>query len=313
MVARNVTIHVLPAAAVRQVVNPNQPRSSTMIVVTGATGKLGRLVVEGLLQKVPAQHVAVAVRSPEKAADLAARGVQVRRADYGKPETLQAAFAGAEKVLLVSSSEVGQRLAQHQSVVSAVKSAGARLLAYTSVLRADTSRLALAAEHKATEEVVRASGLPFTFLRNGWYLENYTEHLGPALALGAIVGSAGAGRVAAATRADYAAAAVAVLTGAGHESKIYELAGDRPFTMTELAAEVSRHAGKDVVYEDLPPEQYKAVLTGAGVPAPFADLLVDSDLGIARGELDNSSGDLRRLIGRPTTPLAQAVAAAVRS
>lgn len=282
-----------------------------MIVVTGATGKLGRLVVEGLMKKVPAREIVAAVRSPEKAKDLASRGVEVRRADYSRPETLAAALAGAEKVLLVSSSEVGQRATQHAAVVDAAKRAGVRLLAYTSVLHGEASRLGLAAEHQATEAAVRASGLPWVFLRNGWYMENYTEHLGPALQHGAMVGSAGIGRIAAATRADYAEAAVAVLTSPGHEKKAYELAGDRPFTMAELAGEVSRQAGKVIVYRDLPPERYKGVLTGAGVPGPYADLLVDSDLGIAKGELDDSSGDLRRLIGRPTTPLAEAVAAAL--
>jgi NAD(P)H dehydrogenase (quinone) len=282
-----------------------------MIVVTGATGKLGRLVVEGLLKKVPAREIAAAVRSPAKAEALASRGVAIRRADYSKPETLATALAGAEKVLLVSSSEVGQRTAQHAAVVDAAKRAGVRLLAYTSVLHGDASKLALAAEHQATESAIRASGLPWVFLRNGWYVENYTGNLGPALQHGAIVGSAGDGRIAAAARADYAEAAVAVLTSPGHERKAYELAGDRPFTMAELAAEVSRQVGKAIAYRDLPPEQYKAVLTGAGVPGPYAELLVDSDLGIAKGELDDSSGDLRRLIGRPTTPLADAVAAAL--
>jgi NAD(P)H dehydrogenase (quinone) len=283
-----------------------------MIVVTGATGKLGHLVVEGLLKKVPAREVAVAVRSPEKAKALAAHGVEIRPADYSRPETLATAFAGAEKVLLVSSSEVGRRVPQHAAVIEAARRAGVRLLAYTSVLHGEASRLALAAEHQATEAALRASGLAWVFLRNGWYMENYTEHLGPALQHGAFVGSAGAGRIAAATRADFAEAAVAVLTGPGHENKAYELTGDRPFTMAELATEVSRQVGKTIVYTDLPPEQYKAVLTGAGVPGPYADLLVDSDLGIARGELDDASGDLRRLIGRPTTPLADAVADALR-
>lgn len=280
-----------------------------MFIVTGATGKLGRHVIEGLLEKVPANQVVAAVRDPAKAADLAARGVQVRRADYSRPETLESAFAGAQKVLLISSSEVGQRVAQHQAVVNAARKAGARLIAYTSILRADSSRMLLAGEHKATEELIRASGVPFVFLRNGWYIENYTENLAPALAHGALVGSADGGRIAAATRADYAAAAVAVLTGSGHENKVYELAGDTPFTMAELAAEVSRQVGRAIVYKDLPPEQYQGVLVGAGVPAPFAEVLVNSDLGAARGELNDMSGDLRRLIGRPTTPLAQAVAA----
>ena len=282
-----------------------------MIVVTGATGHLGRLVVHGLLKKVPAREIVAAVRSPEKAADLAASGVQVREADYSKPETLAAALAGADRLLLISSSEVGKRAQQHAAVIDAAKRAGVGLIAYTSCLRADTSKLGLAAEHKATEERIRVSGLPYVFLRNGWYLENYTEHLGPALEHGAIPGSAGKGRVAAAARADYAAAAVAVLTATGSEKKIYELAGDFPFTMAELASEVSKRAGRTVVYNDLPKEQYKAVLTGAGLPEPVAELYADSDVGIAHGELDDSTGDLRRLIGRPTTPLADAVAAAL--
>jgi NAD(P)H dehydrogenase (quinone) len=282
-----------------------------MIVVTAATGKLGRLVVEGLLEKLAAKEIAVAVRNPDKAADLAARGVQVRLADYSRPETLGPALAGATKLLLVSSSEVGHRAAQHAAVIDAAKRARVGLLVYTSVLRAETSKLGLAAEHKETEAAIRAAGLPFVFLRNGWYIENYTEHLGPALQHGAIAGSSHGGRIAAATRADYAAAAVAVLTGSGHENRVYELAGDRPFTMAELAAAVSRRAGKTIVYRDLPPEQYRGVLTGAGLPGPYADLLVDSDLGIAKGELDDSTGDLRRLIGRPTTSLAVAVAAAL--
>ena len=282
-----------------------------MILVTGATGKLGRLVLEKLLEKVPANQVIAAVRSPEKAAELRARGVQVRKADYSQPQTLGAAFAGVEKVLLISSNEVGQRAAQHQAVVEAARKAGVKLLAYTSILHADRSRLALAAEHKATEELIRASGVPYVLLRNGWYTENYTENLGPALAHGAILGSAGEGQVAAATRADYAAAAVAVLTGSGHENKVYELAGDTAFTMTELAAEVSRKAGKTIVYKDLPPEQYQGVLEGAGVPGLFAGILADSDVGASRGELNGASGDLRRLIGHATTPLADAVAVAL--
>lgn len=282
-----------------------------MIVVTGATGKLGRLVVDALLEKLPAKELAVAVRNPEKAADIAARGVEVRRADYGKPETLEAALAGAGKLLLISSSEVGQRAAQHRAVIEAAKKAGVNLIVYTSILHADTSSLALAAEHKATEEAIRASGIPFVFLRNGWYTENYSEHLAPALAQGALVGSAGEGRIAAATREDYAVAAANVLTGTGHENKVYELAGDQPFTMSELAAEVTRQAGRPVTYQDLPAEKYKDILLGVGLPAPYAEILVDADLGASRGGLDDSSGDLRRLIGRATTPLAKAISSAI--
>jgi NAD(P)H dehydrogenase (quinone) len=281
-----------------------------MIVVTGATGHLGRLVIEALLKKVPARQIAGVARNANKAKDLSARGVEIRLADYSKPDTLRVALAGADRVLLVSSSEVGQRASQHAAVVEAAKAAGVKLFAYTSILRADASRLILAAEHKATEETIRASGLPYVFLRNGWYLENYTEHLAPALEHGAIVGSANGGRIAAAARADYADAAVAVLTGPVERS-VYELAGDHPFTMSELADEVSRQAGKPVAYRDLPPDQYQAVLTGTGLPGPYAAILVDADVQAARGDLDDSTGQLRRLIGRPTMPLAAAVRAAL--
>ncbi len=282
-----------------------------MIVVTGATGKLGRHVVEGLLKKVPAKEVAVAVRDAAKAADLAARGVTVRAADYAKPETLASALAGAERLLLISSSELGQREAQHKAVVAAAKAAGVKLLAYTSLLRADTARISLAAEHRATEEAIRASGIPYVFLRDGWYLENYTENLGSALSHGVILGSAGEGRVAAASRADYAAAAVEALTGAGHAGRTYELAGDRSFSMAELAAEVSRASGRPVAYRDLPEKEYAAALAGFGLPVAVAEMLADADAALGRGELDAHGDDLRRLIGRPTTTLAEAVAAAL--
>jgi NAD(P)H dehydrogenase (quinone) len=278
-----------------------------MIVVTAATGHLGRLVIEGLLRKLPAHQIAAAVRNPEKAKDLAARGVEVRRADYSRPETLGPALAGAEKVLLVSSNEFGQRATQHAAVIDAARRARVGLLAYTSILRADTNRISLAAEHKATEDALRASGLGHVVLRNGWYLENYTEHLAPALEHHALVGSAGAGRIAAAARADYAAAAVAVLTTPGQEGKVYELAGDHPFTMAELAAELSRQSGQTISYQDLPPEKYKAVLTGAGLPGPVADVYVDADVCAAQGALDDTGRALSHLIGRPTTSLAAAV------
>ncbi|HYC92884.1 MAG TPA: SDR family oxidoreductase [Thermoanaerobaculia bacterium] len=284
-----------------------------MIVITGATGHLGRLVVADLLKKVPASEVAVAVRNVEKAADLAERGVDVRYADYEKPETLVAAFRGATKVLLISANEVGKRVAQHRNAVDAIKAASPRLLVYTSILNADNSGISLAKEHLATEEMIRQSGVPFTILRNGWYLENYTENLAPALQYGAIAGSAGNGRVAAAARADYAAAAVEVLTTDGHEDKTYELAGEAAFTMSELAAEVSNAAGKPVAYNNLPPDAYREMLVGVGLPAPVAEMLVDADLGLERGELASDRDDLRRLIGRSTTSLASAVRAATSS
>jgi NAD(P)H dehydrogenase (quinone) len=284
-----------------------------MITVTGATGHLGRLVIDELLDRgVPAGQIVAAVRSPEKATDIAERGVQVREADYSRPETLTSAFAGTDKLLLISSSEVGQRAAQHASAVRAAVAAGVNLIAYTSILRADTSELALAAEHKATEELIAESGLPYVFLRNGWYIENYTANLAPAFQFGAIAGSAGDGKISGATRADYAAAAGAVLTTDGHAGKAYELGGDA-FTMSEFAAEVAAQSGKAVAYQSLPAEAYTKVLVDAGLPAPFAGILVDSDLGASRGGLFTESSDLRHLIGRPSTPLADAVAAAVKS
>lgn len=282
-----------------------------MIVVTGATGKLGNHVIHELLKTVPAAQIVAAVRSIEKASALAALGVQVRMADYSRPDTLATAFAGAEKVLLISSSEVGRRVAQHQAVVDASLAANVKLIAYTSILRADTSKLGLATEHLATEQSIRRSGLPFVFLRNGWYLENHTEALAPALQHGAILGAAQDGRFAAATRQDYAAAAAAVLTGTGHENTVYELAGDASYTLAELAAEVSKAANKTVVYQNLSPREYETALLGFGLPAPVADLLADSDAGAATGELDSTSHDLRTLIGRPTTSMAQAVRTAV--
>ena len=284
------------------------------IAVTGATGHLGRLAVEDLLARgVPPADLVAVVRSPEKAADLAERGVQVRRASYDEPETLATALAGVERLLLVSGSEVGRRLPQHRNVVEAARAAGVRLLAYTSLVRADSSPMLLAAEHRATEQLIRESGIPFVFLRNSWYTENYTDQLARILEQGVIAGSAGEGRVSAATRADFAAAAAAVLTADGHANRVYELGGDESFTVSELAAEISRQSDTTVVYRDLPVEAYTEVLAGVGLPEPAARVLADSDAGIARGDLLVESGDLRRLIGRPTTPLASAIADALES
>ena len=283
-----------------------------MIVVTGATGQLGRLVVEGLLEQVPADQVAVVVRSPEKAADLAARGVEVRTADYARPETLDGAFSAGDKVLLISGSEVGRRIDQHQAVIDAAAKAGVALLAYTSVLGGDLATFRLADEHHAAEAAIRASGLPFVLLRNGWYTENYTGTLAQTLEHGAVAASAGEGRVASAPRADFAAAAVAVLTTEGHQNRAYELSGDTAWSFAEYAAEVAAQSGRPVAYRQLTPEQHLRVLLDAGLPQPLAETLVDVDAGIARGELAVSTGELSRLIGRPTTPLADAVRAALR-
>ncbi|WP_420035042.1 SDR family oxidoreductase [Streptomyces sp. cg28] len=283
------------------------------LVVTGATGHLGRLVVEGLLAAgVPAGDIAAVVRSQEKGAELAARGVELRIADYSAPATLKGAFRAGDRVLFVSGSEVGQRVAQHRAVIDAAKEAGVALLAYTGVLGGPDADFALADEHKVTEQAILDSGLPYTFLRNGWYHENYTQNLAPVLEHGAVVASAGEGRVASASRADYAAAAVAVLTGEGHENRAYELSGDTAWSLAEYAAEVARQSGKDVAYRNVTPEQNREVLVGAGLPAPFADILVDVDAAIAKGLLARGDGDLARLIGRPTTPVADAIAEALK-
>lgn len=281
-----------------------------MIVITGATGNLGQHVIASLLASVPAANIIAAVRNPAKAAGLAAKGVQVRQADYNDGASLDAAFKGATKILLISSSEVGQRAQQHQNVIDAARRAGVSLLAYTSVLRADTSPLGLAAEHVITEAAIRASGLPYTFLRNGWYLENHTEHLAPVLEHGVVLGAAQNGRFSSAARADYAAAAAAVLTAAQPQA-IYELAGDHGFTLAEYAAEVARQAGKAIVYKDLPQADFKAALVGVGVPEGFAELLADSDAGAAKGGLEDHGKQLSALTGRPTTTLLDAVKAAL--
>jgi NAD(P)H dehydrogenase (quinone) len=282
-----------------------------MIAITGATGQLGRLVVQQLLKSVPASQIVAAVRSPEKAADLAALGVQVRQADYTRPATLEAAFQGVSKLLLISSSEVGHRAPQHAAVIAAAQNAGVQLLAYTSLLRADTSPLALAAEHKETEAMLRASGLPHVLLRNGWYTENYAASVPAALQYGAVLGSAKDGRIASATRADYAAAAAAVLTREGQAGKVYELAGDTAYTLTEFAAEIAQQSGKSVVYNDLPQAAYAAALVQAGLPDGFAALLAESDVGASQGALFDNGHQLSQLIGRPTTPLADVVKAAL--
>jgi NAD(P)H dehydrogenase (quinone) len=281
-----------------------------MIVVTGASGALGQLVVEGLLDKVPASQIVAAVRDPAKVAHLAARGVQVRRADYEDAASLDAALAGAERVLLVSANEVGKRVAQHRAVIDAAKRAGIKLLAYTSIVHADSSPLKLAEEHVATEAAIRDSGLPYSFLRNGWYFENFNSRIQGAAQRGEMVGSAGEGRISAAARADYAAAAVAVLTSASPQP-VYELAGSTSFTLAELAAEVARQSGKLAVYRDLPQAEFAGVLAGVGVPAPWPDLLADSDAGAARGGLFDDGKALEKLIGRPTRSVAQAVEAAL--
>ncbi|MEV0096562.1 SDR family oxidoreductase [Streptomyces sp. NPDC050738] len=281
------------------------------IVVTGATGSLGRLVIDELLAKVPADQVAAVVRNKDKAADLAARGVELRIADYDAPETLEGVFRSGDRVLLISANEVGRRVPQHTAVIDAAKAAGVAQLAYTGILGGPDADIELAAEHKVTEQLILDSGLPHTFLRNGWYTENYTANLAPVLAHGAVVANAGEGRVASASRADYAAAAAAVLVSDGHLGTAYELSGDTAWSLAEYAAEVAKATGKEIAYNNVPASVHQEILIGAGLPEGFAAILVDVDKGIERGLLAGTSGDLARLIGRPTTPISETIAAAL--
>ncbi|MFE9648159.1 SDR family oxidoreductase [Streptomyces sp. NPDC006365] len=281
------------------------------IVVTGATGHLGRLVIEGLLEKVPADQITAVARSEEKAADFAARGVKVAIADYNAPETFDSVFSAGDKVLLISGNEFDKgRVGQHKVVLEAAKAAGVALLAYTSA--PGSLSAALADDHRGTEAAILESGVTYTLLRNGWYNENYTESLGQVLEHGAVVQAAGDGKVSSASRADYAAAAVAVLTGEGHENKTYELGGDTAWGFAEYAAEVAKQSGKEIAYSPVSVEVFTGILTGVGLPEPLAATIAGVDASIEKGELVVTSGDLSRLTGRPTTPIADSVATALK-
>lgn len=276
------------------------------LVVTGATGHLGHLVVEHLLARGtdPASIVATGRRT-EALADLAAQGVRTATVDFADPSTLDATLEAGDTVLLVSSSEVGQRVAQHANVIDAAKRAGVARIVYTSASKADTSPLILAPEHKATEELLRASGVPFTILRNGWYTENYGQAVDQAKATGSFVGSVGDGRVSSASRTDYAEAAAVVLTTDGHEGAVYELSGDVAWTQPELAQAISELIGREVTYQDLSPEDHSKALLAAGLDEGTVGFVVALDGNTRDGLLGDTSGDLSRLIGRPTTPLVE--------
>lgn len=280
------------------------------IAVTGATGQLGRLVIASLLKKHGGADIVALVRDPAKAADL---GVEVRAADYDRPETLETALAGVDRLLLISSNEIGKRAAQHANVIAAAKKAGVKEVVYTSLLHADQSPLSLAAEHVATEKALTESGLSHTILRNGWYTENYTGSVPAAVQAGALIGSAGEGKVASAARADYAEAAAVVLTGEGHAGKVYELAGDDAYTLADLAAEVSRQTGKTIPYNNLSEADYAAALRGVGLPEGFAAAVASFDVGAAQGALFDDGRQLSALIGHPTTPLRDTVATALKA
>ena len=283
-----------------------------MIVVTGATGQLGRLVIDELLKTTEARNIIATVRTPAKAKDLADRGIQVREADYSRPETLATAFVGASRLLLISGNDLGKRVEQHKAVIDAAKTAGVTFVAYTSILHCDTSPLALAEEHLATERYLLSSGVTYSLLRNGWYFENQTAAIQPAIQNGSFIGASGDGRFAAASRSDYAAAAAVVLTGKGHENTVLELGGDHPYTRAELAAEVSRQTGKVIGYHNLSEAEYKKALSNF-LPAMVADVVADAEAHAAHGALDDNSHTLSRLLGRPTTSLADAVESALRT
>ncbi|MEA4851205.1 MAG: SDR family oxidoreductase [Paludibacter sp.] len=278
------------------------------IGVTGATGQLGRLVVESLKSKVSAETIVALVRNPEKAADL---GIEARAFDYTQAENLVASLKGIDKLLLISGNEVGQRLPQHMAVIDAAKQAGVKQLFYTSILHADSSPLGLATEHLATEVAIKESGLTYTILRNGWYTENYTGSAKGAVGAGAFIGNAGDGKIASAARVDYAEAAAVVLAGEGHEGKTYELAGDEAYTLTELAAEISKQSGKTIPYNNLTEAEYAGILKSFGLPDGLAEMLANSDTGASKGGLFDDSKVLSELIGRPTTSLAKVVADAL--
>lgn len=272
--------------------------------ITGATGQLGRRVVEKLKERTGANQLVALVRSPEKAAGL---GIAVKAFDYTRPETLAEGLKGIDHLLLISGNEIGQRKVQHQNIIEAAQKAGVKWIVYTSLLHADTSSLSLAGEHLETEKLLAASGIPYTILRNGWYTENYTGSVTGALQAGAFAGSAGDGKISSATREDFAEAAAVVLSGEGHTGKVYELAGDEAYTLSELAAEISRQTGRDIPYTDLPEEEYAGILASLGVPEGFAQALAAFDRGASKGDLYDEGKALSQLIGRPTTSLSAAV------
>lgn len=278
-----------------------------MIAITGATGQLGQHVIANLLNTTAASQLVAVVRNPAKAEALSQKGIVVRQADYGDEAALTKALQGVDKLLIISSSEVGQRAPQHRNIINAAKAAGVKFIAYTSLLHADKSPLGLHVEHVETEKMLADSGIPYALLRNGWYTENYLASAPPALEHGVFIGAAGEGKIASATRADYAAAAARVIAEEGHAGKVYELAGDHGWTLTELAAELAKQSGKKVVYQNLSQADFAAALKSVGLPAGLADMLADSDVGASKGGLFDDSHTLSKLIGRPTTPLAESV------
>lgn len=278
-----------------------------MIAITGATGLLGQYVIENLLQTVPAGQIVALARNPAKGASLSRKGISVRQADYNDEATLITALQGVDKLLLISSSEIGQRVPQHRNVINAAKSANVKFIAYTSLLHADTSPMSLHAEHVETEKMLADSGIRYTLLRNGWYTENYLASVPAALEHGVFIGAAGDGKIASAARADYAAAAARVISEDGHAGKVYELAGDEAWTLSQLTKELTKQSGKNVVYQNLSQADFVAALKNAGLPDELSEMLADSDIGASEGGLFDDSHTLSKLIGRPTTTLAESI------
>ena len=278
------------------------------IAITGASGQLGRLALRAIEARAGKEAFVALARDPEKLEGA----VKARPFDYDRPDTLEPALAGVDTLVFISSSEVGKRIAQHGAVVRAAAAGRVGRIIYTSLLHADVSPLSLAGEHLATEAALRASGVRFTVLRNGWYTENYMGSVPGALEHGAFIGSSGAGRISAAARADYADALAVVATTDGHDGKVYELAGDDAFTLPDLAHELSRATGRDIPYHDLPEADYAAALTGAGLPADFAAALAGWEVGASQGALFDDERQLSALIGRPTTPLSAIIAQALK-
>ena len=282
-----------------------------MIAITGATGQLGQLAIEALLVNHPASQLVAIARDPQKAKSLSDKGILVRKADYADKAALTAALKGVSKLLLISGSEIGQREAQHRNIIEAAKAAGVKFIAYTSLLHADRSPLLLHVEHVATEKMLAEAGIPYTLLRNGWYTENYLASIPPALEHGVFIGAAADGKISAAPRADYAAAAARVISEEGHAGKTYELAGDSAWTLGDFVEELSQQSGKKVVYQNMKADDFAAALKSVGMPDGLAEVLADSDSGAAKGALFDDSRELSKLLHRPTTPLSKSIKSAL--
>ncbi len=281
------------------------------IAITGATGQLGNLVIEQLLQLTAAQNIVALVRNVDKAKHFKVQGIELREFDYDRPETLVPALLGIDKLLLISANEIGRRTPQHQAVIDAAKVASVPYLAYTSLLRANTSPLGLAQEHRETEKLIQDSGITYTFLRNNWYSENYLAGVAHTIEIGTLFGAAQDGRISSASRIDYAEAAAKVLTSTGHENKTYELAGSESFIKADLAQFISQATHKPVIYQNLSADDLRQGLIQASLPSHLIDVIVDADVQTAKGAMYSNSKDLEQLIGRNTTSIQNAIKAAL--